>query len=107
MLRVVEVSLDSGDRVLVEVAEAPGVDRVGRGERAVDIAKQTLEEGLGKVQPVIQAMVRQFRDMPDPPDKVTLQFGMKATGEFGFVIGKAATEANFTVSAEWDAHRPT
>lgn len=102
-VRVVEVPLETGERVLVEVSESPGVDRVGRADRVVETAKQTLEEGLDRVQPVIGAVVRRFRDMVDPPDKVTLQFGLKATGELGLVIGKATTEANFTISAEWRA----
>lgn len=103
MVRIVEVPLETGERVLVEVGESAGVDRVGRTERVIETAKQTLEEGLDRVQPVIGAVVRRFRDMADPPDKVTLQFGLKATGELGLVIGKATTEANFTISAEWHA----
>ena len=30
-----------------------------------------------------------------------MEFGIKVTGEAGVVVAKAATEANFTVSAEW------
>jgi NTP-dependent ternary system trypsin peptidase co-occuring protein len=37
--------------------------------------------------------VRQLRDMGDPPAKVTLQFGLKVSGELGLIIGKTAAEA--------------
>ena len=103
MTRVVEMMLESGDKVLVEVDTIPGVDRAGtRAEKAVDVVAHTLEQGLEQVGPIMTAVVHRLRDNPTPPDKVTLQFGLKVSGELGLIIGKSAAEANFTITAEWN-----
>jgi hypothetical protein len=102
LTRVVEMMLESGDKVLVEVDTIPGVDRAGtRAEKAVDIAAHTLDKGLEQVAPIMNAVVNRLRDTPEPPDRVTLQFGLKVSGELGLIIGKSAAEANFTITAEW------
>lgn len=105
MSRIVQLPLEGGQHVLIEITEPdePGMDRIGRGERAVEAARQTFEEGLSQVRPVIQAVVQQFQGMNETPSKITLQFGLKVSGELNVVIGKAASEANFTVSVEWNA----
>jgi hypothetical protein len=100
---VVEMPLDDGDTVLIEVGESDesGIGRVSRADEVAAKATDTLQAALGRVRPAIQAVVAQLRDGLDPPDKLTLQFGIKITAEVGVVVAKAATEANFTVTAEW------
>jgi hypothetical protein len=96
-----EMSLESGEKILVEIDPVPGIDRVGRADRVVEAAKDTLEKGLDQIGPVMNAVVKRFKALESPPDKVSLQFGLKVSGELGLVIGKTATEANFTITAEW------
>jgi NTP-dependent ternary system trypsin peptidase co-occuring protein len=100
---IVEMPLESGEKILVEVEPVPGVGRASRGDHAVEVAKHTLEKGLDQLGPLMNAVVRQLRGIDDPPEKVTLQFGLKVSGELGLIIGKTAAEANFTISAEWTA----
>jgi hypothetical protein len=97
------MALDSGEKVLVEVEAIPGVDRVSRADRAIDVATQTLDRGLEQVGPLMNAVVTRMRATDTPPDKVTLQLGLKVSGELGLIIGKSAAEANFTITAEWSA----
>ncbi|MEV4310637.1 CU044_2847 family protein [Actinocrispum sp. NPDC049592] len=98
------MTLESGDKVLVEVDTIPGVDRAStRADKAIDVATHTLDKGLEQVAPVMNAVVNRLRDTPTPPDKVTLQFGLKVSGELGLIIGKSSAEANFTITAEWNA----
>ncbi|MET8676756.1 CU044_2847 family protein [Streptomyces sp. NPDC004647] len=73
----------------------------GRSGQAVQTASETLQTALVRMRPAIEAVVGQVRGLAAPPDRVSVQFGIKITAEAGAVIAKAATEANFTVSAEW------
>ena len=98
------MTLESGDKVLVEVDAIPGVNRAGtRTAKAVDVAAHTFDKGLEQVGPVMNAVVHRLRNTSTPPDKVTLQFGLKVSGELGLIIGKSSAEANFTITAEWNA----
>jgi hypothetical protein len=105
---VVEVELDGGGSVFVEVPDdEPSSGMVGGAGRILDTAHpvrgvtETLQEALGRIRPALEAVVGQVRGLASPPDRVSIEFGIKVTAEAGVVIAKAATEANFTVSAEW------
>lgn len=103
MPHVVELPLDDGEVVLVEVddAESAQLERVGRTATAVYDATETLQDALRRTKPAVQAVVRQMRELA--PDKITLKFGVKLTAAAGVVIAHAASEANFEVSVEWNA----
>ncbi|KUM79533.1 hypothetical protein AQI70_09225 [Streptomyces curacoi] len=98
-----EMLLDSGDRVLVQVSGARpgGVDRVGRGDRVVVGAAQTLQQALARTRPALSAVMETARSLTEPPSAVTVEFGISLSAEVGVVIARGTTEANFTVSMEW------
>ncbi|WP_327368383.1 CU044_2847 family protein [Streptomyces sp. NBC_01217] len=109
MAEVVEVLLDGGGTVSVEVPDdAPVIERVSRNGDALRSTADTLQDALARIRPAVDAVVGQLRDAASPPDEVNVQFGIKITAEAGVVVAKAATEANFTVSATWrrDEARP-
>ncbi|MCX4529865.1 CU044_2847 family protein [Streptomyces sp. NBC_01551] len=106
MPELIEMHLDEGGSVWVEVSDGlPVIDRVGRGEDALRSTARTLQDALSRVRPAVDAVVDQLRSAALPPDEVNVQFGIKITAEAGAVIAKAATEANFTVSATWVSER--
>jgi hypothetical protein len=99
---VVEMPLEDGNTVLVEVSDdEQRLQRVGRVGTVVRDTAETLEEALRRVKPAVTAVLNQTRDLVTPPDKVKLEFGVKFTAEAGVVIAKAATEANFKLTLEW------
>lgn len=103
MTQVVEFPLDGGDFVLVEVSDLGGgdVDRVGRAGTMVRETGETLQDVLRGTRSAIESVLGQMRDMAEPPDKVTLKFGIKFTASAGVVVAKAASEANFELTVEW------
>jgi NTP-dependent ternary system trypsin peptidase co-occuring protein len=105
---IVEMPLDDGSTVLVEVAEdEQRLQRVGRAASVVRDSAETLEEALRRVKPAVATVLHQVRDLATPPDTVKIEFGVKLTAEAGVIIAKAATEANFKLSLEWStAKRP-
>lgn len=54
------------------------------------------------MRPAMQAVVGQLRGGIAPPDRISLEFGIKFSAEAGVVVARTATEANFTVSVEWN-----
>jgi hypothetical protein len=104
MTEVVRIPMEDGGFLLVEVGDdGHALERAGRADNAVRSATETLQEALARIQPGVEAVMRQIRELPGPPEKVSIGFGIKFTGEANVVIAKAAAEANFTVSAEWAA----
>lgn len=106
MSQVLEVPLDGGGSVRIEVADDSGVERVGRAGDAVRTAGETLQDGLHAIQPAVAAVVGHFRDTVDAPDRLELTFGITVSGTAGIVVARAATEANFTVTVEWKRTPP-
>jgi hypothetical protein len=99
---VVEMSLEDGSTILVEVAEdEQRLQRVGRDGTIVRNTAETLEEALRRVKPAVSAVFGQIRDLATPPDKLKVEFGVKLTAEAGVVIARATSEANFKLSLEW------
>lgn len=104
---VVEMPLEDGSTVLVEVAEdEQRLQRVGRAGSVVRDTAETLEEALRRVKPAVTTVLHQISDLATPPDTVKIEFGVKLTAEAGVVIAKAATEANFKLSLEWSPAKP-
>jgi hypothetical protein len=100
---VVELPLDGGEVVFVEVAEedAAGLERVGRPATVLREASETLENALRRTRPAVQAVLNELRQTAQPPDRITLTFGIKVTAAAGVVVAQASSEGNFEVTVEW------
>ncbi|GAB2923063.1 CU044_2847 family protein [Streptomyces mayteni] len=102
---VVEVPLtdEGAETVSVQVRELDeGMIRVGRpGQPPVARAARSLDAMLGTVRPVAERFVARLREMPDPPEEITLDFGVVLTAEADMVIASGSGEANFAVSLTW------
>jgi Trypsin-co-occurring domain 1 len=105
MKSVVEYDLEAGGSVMVEVdvedefaeelvpAATPG--------EMIAKARTTFEKALGGIEPVAKAVIAKVRALEVAPDEVNVQFGLKLTGEAGYIIASASGEANFTLSLNW------
>jgi hypothetical protein len=109
MPHYVEFTTEDGATILVETAEEetyqPGVVKAGlkeKAQEAVSQAKTSFEDGLEVIRHNADAFIKKVRGLPDPPDKVEVTFGLKATGELGnFAVAKAGAEASYTVTLKW------
>jgi len=95
--------LESGGIVTIEVADdaEAAIGPVGRVNEAAAATVRTLRGALAEISPAVDEAVTQLRTAASRPDKITVQFGIKITGETNAIIAKASTEANFTITAEW------
>ena len=103
MQTVIRMPLEDGGSVSIELSDESEavVEPVGRAGNVAAATVRTLRETLSDVSAAANEVVTQFRETAAQPDKVTVQFGVKLTGEATAVIAKAAAEANFTIIAEW------
>ncbi|NGO11922.1 hypothetical protein G5C60_31050 [Streptomyces sp. HC44] len=99
---VIEVPVDGSESIRVEVSEdTDGVVRVARPGQVAAIAQESLQQSLDRIRPVAVAVWEKLRHLPETPDRVSVEFGIKLSAEAGLIVARGATEANFVVSLEW------
>ncbi len=102
MRELIEVPLDDGGVVLVEVEEhQDGIVRSARPGRVVATATESLQASLDRIRPVATALVGKLRDLADGPEEITVEFGIKWSAQAGVIVAQAAGEANFKVALRW------
>lgn len=95
----------AGNEVLAEVN-----DRIGDSDADALTAPKARERVLDATESLNTAirgyclgLQRAFQavDSRVRPDKVTVNFGLKLTGDLNFALAESGTEASLTVEAEW------
>lgn len=100
--KLIEVPLDDGGVVLVEVEEhEDGIVRSARPGEVVATAAESLQASLDRIRPVAGALVGKLRDLADRPEEITVEFGIKWSAQAGVIVAQAASEANFKVTLRW------
>jgi hypothetical protein len=110
MKRLVEFPLDQGGSVLVEVDDPPAGPPIrGLGKEHPTLAERTdktFEEATASVTPAARSLVKRLRSIDDPPDEITIEFGVRLSAQTGAFVASVAAEANFTVSMTWRHSEP-
>lgn len=104
MGQLVEMPLEQGGSILVEVDDARSggpVTRGGRAEDMVTTAGESLEQVLGKLGPAIQGIVSKLREGADWPDQVEVEFSVKLSAGANVIITRTEGEANFRIALRW------
>lgn len=109
MGRLTEFDLSEGGSVLVEVADRGGMSttpagptlRGLEGQAVAEHARMTFEAAVSRVQPAVQAMIRQLQNLSEQPDEVQIQFGLDLHAEAGAFVAQASADANFSVTLTW------
>jgi hypothetical protein len=108
MAEVTEFRASDGSVLRVEVdgseparGDAYEPVRRRRGD-AAGAAADTLRQAVDRVRPAVQDVLASLRAMPQAPDRVLLEFGVKLSADAGVVLARAATEAHFKVALEWE-----
>jgi Trypsin-co-occurring domain 1 len=106
MIAFAKFPLEGGGSVIVEVDDASAAPRktmrggVPSTETMVK-ATQTFEGALDGVRSASEALLARLLSLAQPPDEISVEFGVKLNAESGAVIAKAAAEANFAISLKW------
>lgn len=106
MSHLVEVATSDGATVSIAVAEVDeGVVRASRSGRVVAQATRTLDDMVAGLRPIAETFVKQFREMTDAPDELSIQFGVTLSATADVVIASTAADANFAVTLNWNRGR--
>lgn len=97
---MIEVPLDDGEHIFVEVDDDAGVVKAGRPGEVAAKAAQSLESALESVAPTARAVLAKVREAG--PQQVTVEFGVKLSAEAGAVITRTSGECNFKVTLRWE-----
>jgi NTP-dependent ternary system trypsin peptidase co-occuring protein len=94
---------NSDDVLVFEVDRAEVSDDLvlasSEPDKAVDRARVTLEEALGKLKPSLNKIVHMLKELS--PDETEVEFGLKIGGETGIIIAKGTAEVNFKIRMCW------
>ena len=104
MKNLIELPLEDGGNVLVEVDQTTGTGTVMRGldnKQVVAKAVQTFEDALGNLRPAVEAIVLRFNDLDVTPELLSIEFGIKFSADAKAYIASASAEANFKVTLSW------
>jgi|SRR5215470_2992822 len=102
MNELVRLDLDDGGSVLVAVASSdPAIARASRVGDAIRSAATSFESAMGGVRDAAVSALRRFRDIPQPPDEITIEFGVEFSAQAGAVIAQTAAAAHLQVTLAW------
>lgn len=104
MRYLVAVPLDDGNPFLIEVDEISSstVVRSARPGEVAATVTTSFGAALAQLQPMAHTIIARFRDLPEKPDGISVEFGLKMTMEAGLVVAHSSGEANFRVSLQWN-----
>lgn len=95
----VEVPVEGGEGFLLEVDRR--TVRVGRGDEAVEAAKESFQRSLDRVRNIAGVVVEKLSDLPRQPDRVRVEFGVKLSADANVIVTRTTGEAHFVVELEW------
>jgi hypothetical protein len=99
---LVAFAVDDG-AVVVELDEGdPGYERAAlSGGALIEDAGKRFDAALDVIRPTAMAVVKQIKELLEPPNEVTVEFGLKLNLKAGAVIASSQAEAHLQVTLTW------
>ncbi|MDQ3790953.1 MAG: hypothetical protein M3422_27430 [Actinomycetota bacterium] len=101
MSYLVEVPVEDGDQILVEVTEpdTDGLVPASRASEAIGRAGTTLKSALGELGPMMRVLSEWAKS--STPDEFTVEFGLKLGAKTSVIIANGTADVNFLVKLTW------
>ena len=64
-------------------------------------ADKTFEDATAAVAPAASSLIARLRVASDPPDEISVEFGVQLSAQTGAFIASVTADANFKVSMTW------
>ncbi len=112
MKRLVEFATEDGGSVLVEVDDdlrmsSGSTLRGGAAGVMIEKARVSYEEALDKIKGAAETIITKMRALPDSPDEIGVDFGIKLSADIGAILASTSAEAQFTLHLVWKREEPT
>jgi hypothetical protein len=95
------VELRSPDGKTTILIESSDATRGGVGQASGHLEKQ-FDKMLERITPFCEAILENFRQLKVKPDSASAEFGLSVTAEGNIFVVKAAGEASFKFSLNWN-----
>jgi hypothetical protein len=112
MKRLVEFATEEGGTILVEVDDdlrmgsGPTL-RGGAASAMIEKARVSYEEALDKIKGAAETIITKMRALPDSPDEISVDFGIKLSADIGAILASTSAEAQFTLHLTWKRGQQT
>jgi predicted RNase H-like HicB family nuclease len=100
--QLVEFTLEDGGKFLVEVEEPEdiAIERIALPSgRMVAEARQTFEEAIDNIKPVVTSICNKFKDLG--PNEIEVKFGVKLSADAGAFLTSVGGEVTFEITVKW------
>jgi len=98
----IEVHSEDVGVVRFEVDDYDGPVQAGRTlDKARGYTEASLEDGIEHAKAIAKTVVTKISGLPQRPEKITVEIGLKATADAGIIIAKSSAEAHIAISLEW------
>ncbi len=104
MKHLYEFPLEGTEEVLlveIEDSEEDGIVPASSLGDKIERASQTLEDSLKNIKPAAEAVLKKLKGLSDPPDEMSVAFGLKLSADVGVILASSSIEANYTVTILW------
>ncbi|MGW6456992.1 CU044_2847 family protein [Streptomyces sp. NPDC055078] len=102
----VQVRTEDGDWLPFETAARGGaVPAAGRLRHVADYAEETIEQGVDRIRTVARTITTGLAELPEPPGRVEVEIGLRATPEGSLAIARSSSDAHIKVTMEWRGDR--
>ncbi len=105
MKHIVEFPMENGEVLLVEVDDVGSSGPTMRGGHTgemIERARLTYEEAVDKIKPAAESILKRIRDIAEPPDVISVEFGIKLNANIGAILASTSAEAQFTLKLTWN-----
>jgi hypothetical protein len=99
-IRLLEVSLGSGQKVIVETEDSRASSGAVAGGATIKLKQsftEIVEQMAGLIEPLHESITRRAANA----DELKVEFGFKLSADVGVVIAKTQSEGNFSVTLTW------
>ncbi|MGW3244420.1 CU044_2847 family protein [Streptomyces sp. NPDC001070] len=107
MTRLISFRTADGGEAVVEIDDdEPGVVAVSRAGDAIAQATGSLEAGLDRIRAVAETTLNRLIALPQPPQEVSVEFGVRFNAKAGAVIAHTEGEGHLKVAMVWRRGAP-
>jgi len=97
--RTISYPLYGGGNLLVELDDPEGTAIPGASRPPIH---ENLDSVVAQVKPGVSAFARELRNLTDPPSHVSMEFGVKLTGDGKAIVAKSSDGAQFKITLTWN-----
>jgi hypothetical protein len=97
--QTISYPLYGGGNLLVEI-DGPADASSSASDRPA--IRENLDSIIAQVKPGVGAFARALRELADPPSQISMEFGVKLTGDGKAMVAKSSDGGQFKVALIWN-----